>query len=190
MKNCQYIQYDYSSKRQAIIDLFPEVRRRSEAPRGAVQHKCDDEYTQIVADILQLQHVERVIFFQMHGDYGSRIHIDGNLKRNLVRTFALNLPLTACNHSWMRWYKQKPDSESKYLTEWLETVVIPLLDRENAEEIDEFSCDKPMIVKINDWHDIRNMQCEGEFEYYISIRFDSGITIDDVLKMTGSHVLS
>jgi hypothetical protein len=183
MKNCQYIDYKYQDKTQSIIELFPHVKRLSDAPAGAAQHKCDDEYTKLVADILNLHDVERVIFFQMYENYGSRIHIDGNLKRNLVRTFALNLPLTQCNHAEMRWYKQKPNTETKLLDDWLDTVEIPLLDRDNAELIETNSCNKPMIVKVNDWHDIRNTQCSNGLEYYISIRFNSHITIDDVIEM-------
>ena len=185
MNNCQYIEYDYVDKKQQLIDLFPDVKRLSEAPRGSSQHKCDDSYTKIVADILNLHEVERVIYFQMHENFCSKIHVDGNLKKNLVRTFALNLPLTNCLFAEMRWYKQKLNSESKLLTDWLDTVVIPLLDRENSILIDTFACDKPMIVKINDWHDIRNVKCENQAEYYISIRFNSHITVDDVIQMIG-----
>jgi len=183
MKNCQYIDYKYADKTQSIIELFPDVKRLSDAPAGAAQHKCNDEYTKIVADILNLHEVERVIYFQMYDGYGSRIHIDGNLKRNLVRTFALNLPLTPCKFAEMRWYKQKPDTKTKLLDDWLDTVTIPLLDRDNAELIESNVCDKPMIVKIDDWHDIRNTQCLNGFEYYISIRFNPHVMISDVLEM-------
>lgn len=183
MKNCQYIEYEYSDKKQSIIDLFPEVKRRSLATNTSAQHRCDDEYTKIVADILNFKEVDRVVFFEMHENYGSRIHIDGNLKRNLVRTFALNLPLTGCKNAEMRWYKQKPDTHTKLLNDWLDTVEIPLLDRDNADLIETNSCDKPMIVKIDDWHDIRNTRCDSGLEYYISVRFNSHIVINDVLEM-------
>ena len=60
MKNCQYIDYKYQDKTQSIIELFPHVKRLSEAPAGAAQHKCDDEYTKMVADILNLHDVDGI----------------------------------------------------------------------------------------------------------------------------------
>lgn len=70
----------------------------------------------------------------------------------------------------MRWYKQKENTKMQFMVGPSSTEGVPTLTPNDAICVAESNISKPIIVKVDDWHSIRNIS-ETEPCEILSIRF-------------------
>jgi len=134
---------------------------------------CTLKEIEKISSILSLPlPIRSILFFRMGKTFTGFIHKDINISQaNNIITYAVNLPLTACDNVYMRWFEQK--------NKFVESLMFPgpsygsptpLLNSADATCIDEVCCNNSKLVKVDDWHSIENHSTDS-CEYLISIRF-------------------
>lgn len=129
--------------------------------------------------------IKSVIFFSIEPGASSMIHTDTDADYpHALPTVALNIPISNCQSTFMKWYTLAPGAAPQYVVGPSVGGKIPTVEIQDTCCIDEFNSDTPQLVKINDWHSIGN---RGNIRAtLISVRFHSLITMDMIAARLGA----
>jgi len=168
-----YYTLDFSYDTNSILKIL------SEYPDRTVQSLRSKELIEI-NKILRIPHlIVSVLYFQLPPNFIGYIHKDVDLTFGNNKVFALNLPLQNCNNVFMHWFKQIKGTESVVFPGITnETGEVPWLDLENGIKIDSVICNRPNLVKRDDWHSVDSYDAADS--KFISVRFTSRVTMNDV----------
>lgn len=179
LTNQNYIPLSVDYDKSGILQILERV------PKTELVTSCDRNTITKISTILGNKiSIHTILYFRMNPTIRSIIHIDKNSKNPnaFQAAFGLNLPLANSDSVLMRWYaKNSSDTD-------LENFVgpngspTPSITEDKVTCIDKTYYNKPVIVKINDWHSVEN-QSTTDVAQFISLRFVE--PIEQVIKVFG-----
>lgn len=177
LDNQNYVPLSFDYNKSAILQILERI------PKTDLVVSCDKNTITKISTILGNKlPIHTILYFRMKPDIRSIIHIDKNSKdpKAFQATFGLNLPLANSNSVLMRWYSKKNSDTD------LESFVgpngspTPSIAEDKVICIDKTYYDKPLVVKINDWHSVEN-QSTTNVAQFISLRFVE--PIEQIIKV-------
>lgn len=119
------------------------------------------------------------LYFRLEPNFVGYIHKDGDLALSEpYNVFALNFPLLDCDNTYMHWFAQKEGTvQTTFQGITSKTSKIPRL--ESGIKIESAICNRPNLVKINNWHSVDNYGTT--VSKFISLRFATEVTVQNIL---------
>lgn len=159
-------QYDLEKIKKVLPDIdyiqsHHKILVLSKKEVFMIQHLIKSKYT-----------VSKILYFRLLGGSTGNIHIDTDVNNYKIGAphIALNIPILNGNLAVMHWYKQKENTPIQTFVGPSKTAGVPMLDTNDAICVAESNISKPIIVKVDDWHSIRNISKTEPCEI-LSIRF-------------------
>ena len=163
----KFINFKYNL--QEIKSMLPDI---SEISGSQKIYSFKDTDIEKLQKILSCKHkIFSVLYFHLLSNSKGRIHIDGDI-RHLDKhpKLALNIPIHNGDCSTMYWYNKISDVDTEVFNGPSKGTPTPTLNRNDALCVAYTKIDKPIIVKICDWHSISNTSDTKNSEI-LSIRF-------------------
>ncbi len=179
LSNQNYIPLSFDYEKLVILKMLDFL------PMTSIVMSCNRVITKKISTILGNElSIHTILYFRLPPGSTSIIHIDKNLDspETFRSIFALNLPLMNCNKTLMNWYaKNSLDLDADTFVGPNGTST-PSISTDKVTCIDNTYYNKPVIVKINDWHSVEN-QSTTDVAQFISLRFVE--PIEQVIKVFG-----